>query len=140
MFSKKKDKKREYKTIGVDYRMSGWDLFRILFMISLIVTPFGWSSILLLSMLYFISFSSLVVLLIYAHECKEQAEILSKWLYLILAGSLFFFALSMNKSNFLYMVGAYGSAGFSPIISYFILLKLFKYNPRLAEVFGYESE
>ncbi len=131
-------KEKKAKKVEIDYRMSGYELMRMLFIITVVVLVIGWSSILLLSLLYFLSFASLMVLLVYGREADKKGVRYGKWFFVVLAVALFFFAFSLNSNNWAYLVGAYGSSLSSPVFAYFMFLRDLKAKREIAEVFGYE--
>ncbi len=133
---KKEKEKKETSTIGIDYRISPYNLFQILVLFALMIMCVAWSSIILLSFLYFLSFASVMILLIYGREASKKGAEYGKWFYGVLAVALLFFALSLNPSDLAYFIGAYGSSAISPLLAYIFLRKEMK-NHIMAEVYGY---
>lgn len=139
IFRKKKEKKEKRPVSVVDYRISGYEMFRMLFISTVIVLFVGWTSLLLLSLLYALSFLSLLVLLVYGMEADRKAKVkFGRWFIPVLGFSLLFFALSLNHSPLPYLIGAYGSSVMCPVLAYHFLLRDFKEKKELAEAFGYE--
>ena len=139
IFRKKKEKKEKRPVSVVDYRISGYEMFRMLFISTIIVLFVGWTSLLLLSLLYALSFLSLLVLLVYGMEADRKAKVkFGRWFLVILAFALFFFAISLNGSNLAYLIGAYGSSLTCPIFAYHFFLRDLEEKKELAEAFGYE--
>jgi len=136
MIFRKKEKKEKRAITVVDYRMSGFELFRVMFISTIVVSFVAWTSMLLLSLLYFFSFISIITLLIYGMGAKGAR--FGRWFIIVLAIALFFFAFSLNPSNLAYLIGAYGSALTSPVAAYRYFLRDLKEKRELAEAFGYE--
>ncbi len=138
MIFRKKEEKEKRAVAGIDYRMNGYELFRILFISTLVVLFVAWTSIILLSLLYFLSFASIITLLVYGMGASKKNIKFGRWFLGVLVVSLLFFALSLNPSNFAYFIGAYGCSITSPLIAYPFFIRDLKEKKELAEAFGYE--
>ncbi len=136
IFRRKKDKEKKSVSL-VDYRISGYELFRAVFVATIVVLFVAWTSILLLSLLYFFSFISLITLLIYGMEASKNKVKFGRWIIVVLLITLFFLAFSLNPNNLEYLIGAYGSSLTSPILAYRFFMRELKEKRELAEAFGY---
>ena len=123
LFRKKKDKEeKKPEPILIDFRISGLGLLQLLTVSTLFVMLIAWISFILTSLLYFLSFSSVLLILVYGHEAMQKRGYhFSIKIFLAIAGAMFFLALSLSPSNLVFLVSAYGCGIFSPLLSYYVL-------------------
>ena len=139
LFRKKKEKKKEEnkpEPIIIDFRMSGLGLLHLIVIATLFVMAIAWVSFILTSLLYFLSFSSVLLILVYGHEAmQKKGHHFSIKIFLAIGGSMFFLALSLSPNNLVFLLSAYGCGVFSPLMSYFFLRKEVEKSKELREVF-----
>ena len=140
LFGKKKEKdEKKAEPIMIEFRISGIGLLQLIAIATLFVMLIAWISFILTSLLFFLSFSSVLIILVYGHEAMQKKGYhLGKKTFLAIAGAMFFLAMSLSPSNLVFVISAYGCGFFSPLLSYYFLRREIDEHVELQEVFDYE--
>ena len=142
LFGKKKKNDESVKKgepVPIDFRISGYELMRLLLVATLFVMIIAWISVLLTSLLYFLSFASVVLLLINGYDLVQKKDYrYGKMMFVPIGGAMFFLALSLTSNPVLFVVFSYAGAIFSPILGYVVLRKEIEKSIEVREVFRYE--
>ena len=140
IFNRKKDKeeKKKNEPMPIEYRISGFELMRLLVITTILVMIIAWLSFLLISLLYFLSFASVLLLLLYGYELMQKRGYrYGKKMFIPIAGAMFFLALSLSPNNLVFLISAYGSGIFSPLLGYKFLCEEIEKSNEMKEEFGY---
>ena len=119
---KKKDKNEEEKEkkmhVGIDWRMSPEEYFKLMFYGTLLLYVVAWSSFIISSLLYLMAIGGLIVFIFYFAGKREykSGKIFSPFLV-----GLFFLIFSFSPKYGGYVLGAYLSSFFINIVGYLLL-------------------
>ena len=121
---KDKDEEKEKKMhVGIDWRMSPEEYFKLMFYGTLLLYLVAWSSFIVSSLLYLMAIGGLVIFIFHfaGKEKYKNGKIFSPFL-----AGLFFLIFSFSPKYGGYVLGAYLSSFFINILGYLLLRPLLK--------------
>ena len=114
---KEKDEEKEKRMhIGIDWRLTPGEYFKLMFYGTLLLYTVAWSSFIISSLLYLMAIGGLLIFIIYFGGEKEKKN---RLFFPFLAG-LFFLIFSFSPKFGGYVMGAYLSSFFINIVGYLL--------------------